>query len=71
MPTFVTREVFGCGHAIETQDKSIGNDAVRLTETLPMRDVSCGACQGRELWGLAELKRYAAVWGVVKGLGRR
>ena len=70
MPTFITRKVFACGHAIETQDKSIGNDAVCLTEILPMLNVWCSACRGRELRYLAELRRYVAIRGAVKGLGR-
>lgn len=66
MPTFITRKVFACGHAIETKDRSIGDDAVCLTETLPVPDMCCGKCQGQQLWGTVEPKRYVGVRSATK-----
>ncbi|KAI0005785.1 hypothetical protein F4779DRAFT_33055 [Xylariaceae sp. FL0662B] len=36
MPTFITRDEFSCGHTVQTFHRSLGNDGVFLTETIPV-----------------------------------
>ena len=76
MPTYVTREVFACGHAIQRQDRSVGSDAACLIAETLVLDVRCGGCLARELQRIPliggmpciprsrvrELQRYIFLW---------